>query len=59
MGVSGGLEGLNGVKMGGLSRPLTGGLTAVSEVVYMRKVGVRDEYYMVINFYVRWMRFCV
>ena len=25
----------------------------------MREVGVRDRNYMVINFYVRWVRFCV
>ena len=59
MGVSGGLEGPNGLKMGGFDRHVKAGLTAVSEAVYMRKVGVRDENDMVINFYVRWMRFCV
>ena len=36
-----------------------GGLTAVLEVVYMRKVGVRDENYPLKKFYVRWVRFCV
>ena len=32
---------------------------AVSEAVYMRKVGVRDENYPLKKFYVRWVRFCV
>jgi len=32
---------------------------AVSEVVHMRKVGVRDEIYPPTTFYVRWVRFCV
>ena len=35
------------------------GLTAVSEAVYMRKVGVRDVNYPLTKFYVRWVRFCV
>ena len=34
-------------------------LTAVLGVVFMSEVGVRDGNYMVINFYVRWVRFCV
>ena len=38
---------------------LHGMFRAVSEVVYMRKVGVRDENYPLTIFYVRWMRFCV
>ena len=38
---------------------MLGGLTAVSEVVYMRKAGVRDENYPLTTFYVRWVRFCV
>ena len=45
MGVSGGLEGPNGLKMGGFGAGFKGMFRAVSEVVYMRKVGVRDENY--------------
>ena len=38
---------------------MLGGLTAVSEVIYMREVGVRDANYPLTKFYVRLMRFCV
>ena len=37
---------------------MNGMFRAASEVVYMRKVGVRDKNHPLTKFYVRWVRFC-